>query len=137
MTSKYYCRTNTYVLWTLEGFNVCMDSVLFNGTDIGDRTISHLLGDLQYIKALLEPTIFNFLRDNTNIYVEVNNLDFPGAVYHPNGVWLTDNGYPAYWEKALMIGNPYNYLSWTECQPAMILHELSHSWNDQYLGYSY
>ena len=47
-----------------------MDSVLFDGTDLGDRTESHLLEDIQHVEGLLEPTVYTYLRDNTNIYVE-------------------------------------------------------------------
>ena len=33
------------------------------------------------------------------------------------------------------IANSSNYLSWTAIQPAIVLHELSHAWHHQVLGY--
>ena len=94
-----------------------------------------MLENIRHIEGLLEPTIFAYLRDNTNIYVEKDSV-WGGATYHPSSVWLTNNGYPAYWAKSIMLDTE-NYLDWTWCQPAMLLHMLARSWHDQYLGYDY
>ena len=84
---------------------------------------------------MLEPDVITFLRDSTSIYVEKYSV-WPGAVYHPSSVWLTNNNYPAYWENSVML-EAENYLAWTDCQPAILLHELAHSWHHQKLGYDY
>ena len=131
----YDCGADSYVLKTLDGWNVCMDSVLFDGTDLGDRAESDLLEDMQHIEGLLEPTIYAYLRDNTNLYVEKDS-EWPGAVYHPSSVWLTDNGYPAYWEKSILL-EAESYLTEKDCQPAVLLHELAHSWHHQMMDNNY
>ena len=46
-----------------------------------------------------------------------------------------NNGYPFYWARGVQIGNAVNYLEWIQTQPAIILHELSHAWHHQVLGY--
>jgi hypothetical protein len=47
-----------------------------------------------------------------------------------------NNGYPPYWARGVQIGNAANYLDWTNTQPAMVLHELSHAWHHQVVGYN-
>ena len=34
--SAYYCGADHYVLKDLDGWNVCMDQVLFDGSILGD-----------------------------------------------------------------------------------------------------
>ena len=111
--TAHYCGADSYVLYDFDGWYVCMDRVLFDGTDLGDRTESYLLENIRYIEGLLEPTVFEYLRVNTKIYVEKDSV-WPGAVYHPSSAWLTSNGYPAYWEKSVML-DAENYLGWTWC----------------------
>ena len=134
---SFECGADSYVHKTLlEGWNVCMDSVLFDGTDLGDRVETDLLEDMQYVEGVLEPDVISFLRDNTTIYVE-QFTNWPGAVYHPSSDWLTNNGYPAYWAKSVMLeAEPY-LSSDSDCQPATLLHELAHSYHHQHLGYDY
>ena len=47
--TDFSCATDSYVLKNVEGWNVCMDSVLFDGTDTGDRVETDLLEDIQHI----------------------------------------------------------------------------------------
>ena len=91
-----------------------------------------MLEDIRHIEGLLEPTSFAYLRDNTPIYVEKDSV-WGGATYHYSSEWLTYNGYPAYWEKSVMLDTQL-YLDAAECQPAQLLHVLAYSWLDQYLG---
>ena len=93
MTS-HDCGADSYVLKNLDGWNVCMDSVLFDGTDLGDRAESALLADIQHVEGLLESTVFDYLREKTNIYVEKDST-WPIAVFHPRADWLTSNGFPS------------------------------------------
>ena len=132
--SAYYCGADHYVLKDLDGWNVCMDQVLFDSYVTGDFVEIYLLRNIRHIEWLLEPASFTYLRDTTPIYVEKDS-DW-SMTYHYSSDWLTNNGYPAYWEKSVML-DARNFLDWTWCQPAMLLHVLAYSWLDQYLGYDY
>jgi hypothetical protein len=59
----------------------------------------------------------------------------PGGVYHPSEDWLRDHQFPTDWARGVEFGNARNFLSWTRSQPFMVLHELSHAWHHQVLGY--
>ncbi len=60
-----------------------------------------------------------------------------GGVYHPAATWLKDHGYPEDWARGVEFGNARNFLGWTRAQPSMVLHELSHAWHHQVLGYDH
>ena len=93
-----------------------------------------LQSDLSRILTLLDPEASAFLQ-GVRIWVEHDFADWGGAVYHPSAVWLEDNGYPTHWAESMQIGSTADYLSWTAIQPAIVLHELSHAWHHQYVGY--
>ena len=73
------------------------------------------------------------LRDNTNIYVD-NYSEWKDAIYQSRAR-LTNNGYPEYLYRSIMI-DARDYLH-TFCQGSVLLRELAHAWQDQYLGYNY
>lgn len=108
--------------------------LLEDDTDLGCEVLDLLTSDLGTIHAALVPSRVERLRTVT-IWVEIDQPQFPGAVYHPSEQWLTDNGYPPEWAGGIQLGNARNYLEWTAVQPAMVLHEFSHAWHHQVLGY--
>lgn len=93
-----------------------------------------LESDLFYVEDMIDVAIVERLQE-VRIWVEYDVPQFPGGVYHPSSNWLSNNGYPEYWAQGIQLGNAANYLSWTQIQPAMIVHELSHAWHHQVLGY--
>lgn len=57
----------------------------------------------------------------------------PGACYHPSVEWLRSNGRVIEMARAVEIQNIDHFLDWSNTQPLMILHELSHAWQDRML----
>ncbi len=110
-------------------------SLSINQPTISAEAITLLTDNLVHIETLLDPEIIEYLQ-TVRIWLEEDISAFPGAVYHPSETWLSNNGYPPYWAEGIQIGNASNYLSWTSIQPAMVLHELSHAWHHQILGYN-
>ena len=116
-------------------WRICLSVDLKNNdSTTSDQALALLESDLLKIEGLLNEAIVDRLQ-LVRIWVERDVPQFPGGVYHPSAGWLSNNGYPEYWAEGVQIGNAENYLSWTAIQPAMMLHELSHAWHHQVLGY--
>jgi hypothetical protein len=124
-----------YLVSPIENWRVCV-SVDLQTTDplLASEALEHLEGDLDKVEGLLDPSIVQRLQE-VRIWLERDVPQFPGGVYHPSPDWLADNGYPEYWAEGVQLGNAANYLDWTNIQPAMVLHELTHAWHHQVLGY--
>ncbi|MCO4771621.1 MAG: hypothetical protein KDA24_16430 [Deltaproteobacteria bacterium] len=124
-----------YGSFDLDGWPVQMRlELLEDDTELGCEVLDRLTSDLATIRAALTPGRIDQLHTVT-IWVEVDQPQFPGAVYHPSAQWLSDNGYPPEWAEGIQLGNARNYLDWTDVQPAMVLHEFSHAWHHQVVGY--
>lgn len=124
-----------YILQPIGYWRVCLSKELQGAPDdLADQVLTHLTGDLGMIESLLEASVVQKLQE-VRIWLELDKALAPGGVYHPSAGWLANNGYPEYWAKGLQLGNAQNYLDWTSIQPAMVLHELSHAWHHQVLGY--
>lgn len=132
----YSCDDNsTYSPVPIGSWKVCIAHDLQVDDVLSTQTITRLTADLTHIETLLPASILLHLQE-VFIWVERNQPTASGAVYHPSEGWLTQNGYPRYWARSVQIGNASNYLNWTAVQPAMVLHELSHAWHHQVLGYN-
>ncbi len=58
--------------------------------------------------------------------------------YHPDKDWLSQNGYNPLKAKAVEIANLSNFMAWSrQNQPWIMMHELSHAFHDQVLGFTY
>ena len=120
--------SDNYHTETVCGWTVKMHRDLFDDT-LADDVFAAVNSDLKKIKDTLPESAANDLKAVT-IWLELNQAAFPGGVYHPSADWLVDNGYPAKWAKGVQLGVAQNYLTWTNEQPAMLLHELAHAYDD-------
>ena len=128
------CEDARYLPYAIRGWSVCIDQAVFSDASHGEAVLTLLSSDLRTVLSLLPEGPATFLQ-GVRVWVE-HTSDWAGAVYHPSASWLSSNGYPTYWAESIQIANSENYLSWTAVQPAIVLHELSHAWHHQYLGYS-
>lgn len=127
------CEAGRYLAFAVRGWAVCADAAIFDDEAHGDSVLTLLSSDLQTIQDALPEVAIAYLQ-GVRIWIELTS-DWSGAVYHPSATWLADNGYPTYWAESIQLANSANYLSWTAIQPAMVLHELSHAWHHQVVGY--
>lgn len=127
------CASERYQPYAVQGWSVCADEAIFTDADHGDDVLGLLASDLQTILTVVPASAIERLK-GVRIWVEYTS-DWAGAVYHPSASWLSKNGYPTEWAESIQIANSSNYLSWTAVQPAIVLHELSHAWHHQVLGY--
>ena len=132
----YICGDDgQYLAHPIGDWDVCVAVELSSlHPELHAQVIELLAADLAKVETLLPIDAILHLQ-TVHIWVEYDEPAFPGGVYHPSAGWLTNNGYPAYWAKGMQIGNATNYLSWTDIQPALVLHELSHAWHHQVVGY--
>lgn len=128
------CNADKYLPFSVRGWTVCADVEIFDDATHGDAVLTLLSADLEIIQNTLPEVAVDYLQ-GVRIWIELTS-DWLGAVYHPSTTWLADNGYPTYWGESIQLANSANYLSWTSIQPAMVLHELSHAWHHQVVGYS-
>lgn len=128
------CIEDRYTARVIQGWAVCIETTVLDDAAHGEAVLALLESDLSHILTVLEPEVSGFLQ-GVRIWVEHDHADWGGAVYHPSATWLEENGYPTHWAESVQIGSTADYLSWTEIQPAIVLHELSHAWHHQSLGY--
>ncbi len=71
------------------------------------------------------------------IWLEHDNPHQDNACYHPSREWLKGNGYNPDKAKGVELGRAKTFLSHTRHQPWLILHELTHAYHDQVLGWDH
>lgn len=67
------------------------------------------------------------------IWIEHDNPETPGAVFHPGADWLREHGYNVDKTGGIEIGNLAHFISWQQIQPWMVFHELSHAWEFRFM----
>lgn len=67
------------------------------------------------------------------IYIHNTSPETRCMAYHPGAQWLREHKMNPDMEKAIEIGSADNFLSWTQQQPWMVLHELAHAYHDRFL----
>lgn len=71
------------------------------------------------------------------IWVEVNDPQFPCMCYHADERWLRAHGVNPEKTGHVELANARNFLTWTRHQPWMVLHELAHGYHDRFLTDGY
>lgn len=117
----------------LCGWQVFMHNDLFDD-QLAPQVYLELREDMRMVLEVVPAPSVEFLQ-GTNIWLELDEPSAPGAVYHPSAQWLSENGYPTKWAQGVQFGNARNFLDWSEQQPAMLLHELTHALHDQRYGF--
>ena len=103
---------------------------------LGDRALALMETKLKEVEAVLPEKVVDRLR-KVPIWLGVNDGQAPGAEYHPSREWLKDNGYNPDKAKGVEIGNAQSFVTWSEQQPSMVLHELAHAYHDQVLDFDH
>ena len=68
-----------------------------------------------------------------HFWVEENEPHHPCMTYHPNPDWLREHDMNPDKARCVELSNARNFLKWTQEQPWMALHELSHGYHHQFL----
>ncbi len=118
----------------IEGWTVLIQEELAAEQALCQRVQGLLRIRLWEIVTRLPAPVVERLRD-VKLRLHLNRPGCQGGVYHPSPVWLREHDLPEDWGLGIEFGNAQNFLSWSRQQPAMVLHELSHAWHHQVLGY--
>jgi len=126
------------VVKQIEGWTVHVDPQLLEGehAEQGGRALKMLANHLQRI-AILVPEDRLVKMRTLEIWIEHQHPELHSMQYHPNIGWLTGRGYDPRLAKKVHIPHAATLLSRQQMvkHPAVILHELSHAYHDQCLGF--
>jgi hypothetical protein len=128
------------VIKDIEGWTVHVDPQMLEGehAEAGARALTMLANHLQRIALLMPEDRLEEMR-KLEIWIEHDHPEInvePGP-YHPDVNWLTARGYDPRLAKQVHVTRAASLLSRHHMvkHPAVILHELAHSYHDQVLGF--
>ena len=126
------------VIKNIEGWTVHVDPKLLKGEHAGEgkRALTMLANHLQRIAILMPADRLEKMR-KLEIWIVHHHPELGHMQYHPDVKWLTDRGYDPRLAKKVHITRAAALLSRHLLikHPAVILHELSHAYHDQVLGF--
>lgn len=124
---------SAYEAIEVEGWSVLISSRFASeAPDLRAPLLEELAKQLREIAILLPARAVSRLQD-IEIWLEVDDAAFPGAVYHPEAGWLAANGMNP--DKGRGVQATYNLVGWRDDQPYALLHEFAHAYHDQVLGF--
>jgi dipeptidyl-peptidase-4 len=124
------------LLKKVEGWNVYIEPKLLDANQCpnGVAAVKMLANHLQRLAILLPPEQLEKMR-TIDLWIESGH-PLKTMQYHTSAQWLKNNGYDPRLAKKVHIPRAEQLLSRNllRNQPAVILHELSHAYHDQFLG---
>ncbi len=128
------------VVKNIEGWTVHVDPALLEGehAEKGGRALRMLADHLNRIALLVEGERLEKLR-KCEIWIEHKHPSLGAMQYHPSEGWLRDHGHDPRLTKKVHIPRAEALISRSQLvkHPAVVLHELSHAYHDQFLGFDY
>ena len=122
----------------VEGWTVRVDNRLLQGEHAatGERALKVLNAKLVDMTTVIPEKALVGLR-KINIELDLDYADLTSMQYHPAAGWLKKSGYSVSVAKCVHIPNAEDFLSPFENHrmPWGVLHELSHGYHDQILGF--
>jgi hypothetical protein len=127
-----------YTNRNIEGWNIRIDDRLLKGENValGERALKLLSAKLVSITSVVSGVPLDKLKAVT-IELDLNYGDLVPMQYHNDAGWLKDNGFSTNLAKCVHIPSAEDFLSPFDIHrmPWVILHELTHAYHDQVLGY--
>lgn len=127
-----------YTIRQVEGWNVRLDDRLLQGGNAatGEKALSLLAARLVAITIVVPEVALAKLRSVT-IQMDLEYGELRPMQYHPDAGWLKKNGYSETLAKCVHIPEVKGFLSPFENRrmPWVVLHELTHAYHDQVLGF--
>lgn len=119
----------------IEGWKVYIEPKLLKTTE-GTAALKMLANHLQRIAILMPEKQLSKMRE-LEIWIESEHT-LSNMQYHPSVQWLKNNGYDPRLAKKVHIPRAEALLSREQIlkHPAVILHELAHSYHDQHLSFN-
>ena len=137
-TDKPPALPTAHTTRNIEGWTVRIDDRLFKAENaaVGERMIKLLTARLVAITMVVPEKSLEKLRA-VNIELDLNYGGLTYMQYHPDAGWLKAQGYSEKLAKCVHIPAAEDFLSPYENHrmPWVVLHELTHGYHDQVLGY--
>jgi dipeptidyl-peptidase-4 len=128
------------VLKTIEGWTVHVDPAMLKGehAKAGSRALKMLGNHLQRITIFMPEEQLKTMQ-TLEIWIEHHHPTLGNMQYHPGARWLSDHRHDPRLLKKVHIPRAAALLSRQQIlkHPAVILHELAHSYHDQILGFDH
>ena len=122
----------------VQGWTVHVDTRLVEGPDaaLGTRALALLDAKLMEIALVLPADKVKRLRD-VPIWLDRTHGKLRTMQYHPSAEWLASNGFTTNLAKCVHLPDAAEFASPDHFrrQPWAVLHELSHAYHDQVLGF--
>jgi hypothetical protein len=126
------------VIQQMHGWQVHVDPALLEGehSATGGRALSMLANHLERISLLVTGKQLEEMR-KLGIWIEHEHATLKNMQYHPSAGWLRNNDCDERLAKKVHIPVARHLLSRAQLlkHPAVVLHELSHAYHDQVLGF--
>ena len=128
------------VIQNIEGWTVHVDPEMLDGehAEAGAQALTMLANHLQRIAVLMPEDRLEEMK-KLEIWIEHDHpkLNVEPGPYHPSADWLTENGHDPRLAKKVHVTRAASLLERHHMlkHPAVILHELVHSYHDQILGF--
>ncbi len=134
---RTWAPTADYVEHTIEGWRVLVHQDFPKGEpELCERTLRHLRHQLYQIPHKVPAPAVKKLRQVT-LWVEENEGHHACMAFHPNPNWLREHDMNPDKAPCVEIANARHFLSWTQEQPWMVLHELAHAYHFSFLDGGY
>jgi dipeptidyl-peptidase-4 len=122
----------------MHGWTVLVDTKLAEAApdSPGARALSMLANHLERVAILLPEDKLAAVR-KLKIFIQEEHPTMKTMGYHPDVEWLTERGYDPRLAKMVHIPRAGTLIDRSQMlkHPAVILHELAHSYHDQVLGF--
>jgi len=128
-----HAATSEYVMKRVDGFTVLISPASKADEATLAPVLPRLAQNLEDIGKTIPKAAFRKLHA-VKFWLEHDNPDTPGMVFHPDAGWLKEHGYNVDKVDNVEIGNLAHFISWHAQQPWMVLHELSHAWEFRFMN---
>jgi hypothetical protein len=121
--------TSHYRSQEIQGWTARINrSFLSEKPELASKTLTLLEHQLYQIARRLPEQAVNRLRRVT-IWVEEEGPNTRCMAFHPSADWLREHKVNPDKARSVELANARNFLSWTQEQPWMLLHELAHAYH--------
>lgn len=125
-----------YQTLSIEGWTIHVNDKLFaEHKATTDKTIELLTGRLKEIVRVVPADAVGHLRKVPLWFNPEYPKIPPRAEYHPNADWLKEHGRDPAMAKCVEFTNVRVFEAELKRMPCLVLHELSHAYHDQVLGF--
>ncbi|HSU54833.1 MAG TPA: hypothetical protein VLT36_12295 [Candidatus Dormibacteraeota bacterium] len=132
ITNCPYDPTSVYEARDVLGWRILVNKKLLAETNLCSQALELLQFQLYQITRAVPAGPLQKLR-GIQIWVELNDPQFPCMCYHESIDWLREHAVNPEKTGGVELANAKTFLQWTHDQPWMVMHELAHGYHQQVL----